>query len=119
MQESFKERRKYPRASLSIPLRYKELNGKTYLAKGTLSKDVSAGGVRFHSDKFIALACHLVVEMNFPSITKPIKAISKIAWIKKARFGDNYELGNHFLAMTNEDEATITKFMEEAATQTI
>ena len=119
MQESFKERRRYPRAGLSIPLRYKELNGKTYLAKGTLSKDVSVGGVRFHSDKFIALACHLVVEMNFPSTEKPIKAISKIAWIKRARFGDNYELGNQFLAMTNEDEAIMTTCMEDAATQAI
>ena len=119
MQESFKERRKYPRVSLPIPLRYKELNGKTYLAKGTLSKDVSAGGVRFHSDKFITLACHLVVEMNFPSMEKPIKAISKIAWIKKARFGDSYELGNQFLAMTNEDEAAMSKFMEENEAQAV
>ena len=68
MEVKFQEKRKHPRLGTSVPLRYKELNGKTYLAKGTLSKDISVGGIRFQSNKFIALACHLVVEMNLPSM---------------------------------------------------
>ena len=109
---SFKEKRKFRRVDVSVPLRYKELHGKSYLAKGTLTKNLSEGGVRFRTDRFVGLACHLMLEMNMPSIVKSIKAISKIAWIKKLPAGENYEVGSQFLAMTNEDEAVVSHYIK-------
>ena len=114
-----KEKRKNPRIETSIPMRYKELRGKSYLAKGTHTKNVSKGGARFVTDRFISLACHLVVEMNLPAPFKSVKAISKIAWIKKLPTDDRYEVGNQFLAMTSEDETMLTGYTKEADSKKI
>lgn len=108
----FTEKRKYRRVDIAIPLRYKELRGNSYLSKGTLTKNISEGGVRFRTHKFLSLACHLVVEMSLPSIAKPVKSIAKVAWIKKLPAGDDYEVGNQFLAMSNEDESVLSEYMK-------
>ena len=107
------EKRKFPRVDVRVPLQYKELHGSAKSAKGSLTKNVSAGGVKLQTDKFISMACRLVVEMNIPTGSKPIKAISKVAWIKKLPFGDNYEVGNQFLDMTKDDKKAITNYVEE------
>jgi hypothetical protein len=54
------------------------------------------------------------MEINLPTITKPIKAISKVAWIKKIPAGDEYELGNQFLEMTKEDKSHIRDFVDKS-----
>ena len=106
------ENRKHTRIEASIPLRYKELRGNTYLTKGTLSKNLSEGGTRFNTDKFIPLSAHLMIEMRLPKASRDIKMVSKIAWIKKLPACDDYEIGSNFLAMSAEDETLISNFMK-------
>ncbi len=79
-----------------------------------MTRNLSEGGVCFKSSEFISLACRLVVEINLPRIPKPIKAIAKVAWIKKIPASEQYELGNQFLEITKEDKTHITNFMNEA-----
>ena len=107
------EKRKFPRLELRFPLKYKNLKRLGEEFRGTVSKNISEGGVRFRSDRFISLACRLVVELNFPTIEKPIRAVSKIAWIRKLPAGDDYEVGNQFLEITREDKNIIRKFVSE------
>jgi c-di-GMP-binding flagellar brake protein YcgR len=107
------ERRRYPRLELSLPVRYKNLRKSGEVPAGSLSRDISAGGVCFKSREFISLACRLVVEINLPSAEKPIKAISKVAWIRKIPTGDNYELGNQFLEITKDDKNRILEFVNK------
>ncbi|MBN1353654.1 MAG: PilZ domain-containing protein [Candidatus Omnitrophica bacterium] len=107
------EKRKFPRLEASLPLRYKELSGNTYLTKGTLTKNISEGGTRFVIDRFLSLASHLVLEIKLPMHSKPVKTISKIAWIRKQPTGATYEIGNQFLAMSDEDESLISKFVKK------
>ena len=109
---NIKENRKHRRVEAFVPLRYKELRGTTYLTKGTLSKNLSEGGARFSTDKFIQLSSHLMIEMRLPKIPRDIKMISKIAWIKKLPDCDEYEIGSNFLAMSDEDEALISSFVK-------
>ena len=78
---------------------------------GSLTKDIGEGGIRFKTNEFISLACRLVVEITLPTIAKPIKAISKVAWIRKLSSGDQYELGNQFLEISKEDRAIITDYV--------
>jgi len=110
---SFGEKRRHQRIDVKVPLQYKELGGEK-ISKGTLSKNVSEGGIKFHTDKFISLACRLVVEMSIPSSTKPIRAISKVAWIKKLPVGDTYEVGNQFLDMTKEDKSIMSDYVKKS-----
>ncbi|OGW74617.1 MAG: hypothetical protein A2Z72_07305 [Omnitrophica bacterium RBG_13_46_9] len=111
----FIEKRKFPRVEVSVPLRYKKLYGTTYLSSGTLTKNISEGGIRFSTDKFISLACRLLLELRLPSVPRSIKAISKVAWIKRLPSGNVYEVGNQFLAMTKEDDKIISDYLENIA----
>jgi len=112
--ENSLEKRKDPRINIAIPLRYKEMYGKSYLAKGALTKDISNGGVRFNCDKFISLAQRLILEIALPSASQPVRVISKVVWIKKLNTGNAYEIGNHFIAATSKDETTISSYLEKA-----
>ena len=107
------EKRKFPRIESRFPLKYKDLRRMGEEYRGTVSKNVSEGGIRFRSDRFISLACRLVVELSLPSITKPIRAVSKITWIKKLPAGDDYEVGNQFLEISREDKEVIREYVRE------
>jgi len=115
----FAEKRKHPRIDVSVPVRYKELKSNQEKAiRSTRTKNLSINGARFSTDKFLSLASRLVVEMQLPTLSRPIKAISKIAWIKKLPTGDGFEvgtqfeIGNQFLDMAKEDKKAITEYAQ-------
>lgn len=108
------EKRRFPRLEKHFPLKYKDLKRSSEEFRGTISKNVSEGGVRFRSDRFISLACRLVVEFNIPELNQPIKAVSKIAWIKKLPTGDDYEVGNQFLEISRKDKEAIRAFVGDS-----
>ena len=106
------EKRRFRRIEGRFPLKYKDLRKTDEESRGSVSKNLSAGGVRFRSDRFISLACRLVVELNLPTLAKPIKAVSKVAWIKKLPVGDDYEIGNQFLEIARQDKNIIQDFVK-------
>ena len=106
------EQRRFPRIESNFPLKYKDMKVSADDFRGTISKNICEGGVRFRSDRFISLACRLVVELNLPTIQKPIRAVSKITWIKKLPAGDDYEVGNQFLEISREDKELIRSFID-------
>lgn len=97
-----------------MPLQYKNLRKTGVVPTGSLTRNLSEGGVCFETGEFISLACRLVLEINLPTSPKPIKAISKVAWIRRIPSSDQYELGNQFLDMTKEDKAVIMSFINES-----
>lgn len=112
------ERRRFQRISSNLPVRYRNLRTAT-VPMGSLTKDISEGGIRFKTNEFISLACRLVIEVTLPTVPKPIKAISKVAWIRKVSSGDQYELGNQFLEISKEDRAMITDYVNRLANPTL
>ena len=104
------ERRRFQRAESNLPVKYRNLKMAS-ASVGSLTKDISEGGIRFNTGEFISLACRLVVEITIPTVQRPIKAISKVAWIKKHPTNDKYELGNQFLEISKEDRAAITDYV--------
>lgn len=107
------EKRRYQRVQSVLPVQYKNLRKNGHLPVGSLTRNISEGGICFKSNEFISLACRLVVEISLPSLPKPIKAISKVAWIRKLPANEQYELGNQFLEMTKEDKTHITNFINK------
>lgn len=104
------EKRRFQRIDSNLPLRYKNIKTAT-VPMGSLTKDISEGGIRFHTNEFISLACRLVVEITLPTAQRPIKAISKVAWIRKMSSGEQYELGNQFLEISKDDRSLITDYV--------
>jgi len=111
------DKRRYARVDLNAPVQYKNLRGATELPANSTTRNLCEGGVCFQTSKFISLACRLVVEISIPTSAKPIKAISKVAWIRKVPSTDLYELGNQFLEITKEDKSNILKFVNQNVTQ--
>ncbi|MDD5439841.1 MAG: PilZ domain-containing protein [Candidatus Omnitrophica bacterium] len=107
------EKRRFPRIDIRVPLQYKELREGNSQSKGTTTRNLSEGGVKFNTDKFISLACRMVVELTIPTSQKPIRAISKVAWIKKLPVGDDYEIGNQFLDMAKDDRACVADYVQK------
>lgn len=44
--------------------------------------------------------------------SKPIKAISRVAWIRKSDSGDEFEIGNQFLEISKQDKELISEYVD-------
>jgi len=108
------EKRKFKRVESTFPVQYRNLRKAGVLPAGSIARNLSEGGVCFHANEFVSLACRLVVEISLPNMTKPVKAISKVAWIRKIPSSNQYELGNQFLEITKEDKAHIVNFVNQS-----
>ena len=110
--ENSDEKRKFPRVVTHIPIKYRKLGDSDDSARsGTITKNLSEGGVRFRSAEFVSRACRLVVELDMPMFTEPVKAISKVAWIRKTESGNDFEVGNQFLEISKKDKALVSEYV--------
>ncbi|MBF0216905.1 MAG: PilZ domain-containing protein [Candidatus Omnitrophica bacterium] len=106
------DRRRFERVKTHIPVKYRKLrDGAGIIGTGSLSRDLSQGGVHFRAQEFISMACRLILELDIPMLTRPIKAISKVAWIKKTGAGNDYEIGNQFLEISKKDRELINEYV--------
>ncbi|MFC1644180.1 PilZ domain-containing protein [Candidatus Omnitrophota bacterium] len=107
------DKRKYPRVKTHIPVRYRKLrDGAGFQGASSISKNLSEGGIRFRTAEFISMACRMILELDIPMFNKPVKAISKVAWIRKSPSGDDYEVGNQFLEMSKKDKELISEYVD-------
>jgi hypothetical protein len=98
----------------SIPVRYRELrDGAEVVGAGSVACDASTGGLRFMANQFFSTTCRLLLEFDLPAMIKPIKAVSRVAWIQKAKPGEGYkyEVGNHFMEITEKDRELIAQYV--------
>jgi c-di-GMP-binding flagellar brake protein YcgR len=114
MRPAIEEKRRYKRLESVVPLQYRNLKKSAEVSKGSLTKNIGEGGICFKTSEFISLACRLVIELELPAVPKPIKAISKVAWIRKLPTANLYEIGNQFLEMSKEDKKSVINFIEES-----
>lgn len=111
--EEHSEQRKFQRVGAHIPVKYRRLGeSEQAFGTGTISKNISAGGVRFRSPDFISRASRLIVELDIPMFAKPVKAISKVAWICKTESGESYEVGNKFLEISKKDKELVSEYVK-------
>ncbi|RKY41167.1 MAG: hypothetical protein DRP85_07020 [Candidatus Makaraimicrobium thalassicum] len=107
------EKRKFPRVRTHIPVKYRTLGSSEKMMRAsTITRNLSEGGVRFNTGEFISRACRLVLELDIPMFTKPVKAISKVAWIRKTGAGDDYEVGNQFLEISRKDKELVSEYLK-------
>ncbi|MDP8299378.1 MAG: PilZ domain-containing protein [Candidatus Tantalella remota] len=107
------DNRKYTRVKTHVPVRYRKLrDGAGIIGASSITKNLSEGGIRFRTAEFISMACRLILELDIPMFTKPVKAISKVAWIRKVPSGDDYEVGNQFLEMSKKDQELMSEYVD-------
>ncbi|MFH1797969.1 MAG: PilZ domain-containing protein [Candidatus Omnitrophota bacterium] len=107
------DKRKSGRIKVHIPIRYRKLKDSDSVKEGfSISKDLGIGGIRFRITEFISMACKLIVEVEVPNLEKPLKAISKVVWIRKTNSPNEYEVGNQFIEMSREDKDLIAEYID-------
>ena len=107
------EQRKSSRVGLIVPIEYKKLKAFPPSKKGSVTKDISVGGVRFTTDEFLSYTARLVLNIALPLPQRPVSAVSKVAWIKKLPFGEEYEIGNQFLEMSKDDKDRLSVYLDD------
>lgn len=113
--DNVQEKRRHKRIDSALSVRYRNLRKNENPIVGGLTKNISEGGICFNSGEFISLACRMIVEITLPTTPKPVRAISKVAWIRKLPMGDQYQLGNQFLEITKDDRERISQFVNQVS----
>jgi len=113
------EKRRYSRVETHLPVYYKNLKKLKDQSTQVLTNDIGEGGIRFKSNEFVSLACRLLLEINQPTTSKAVKAISKVAWIRKKPESKEYEVGNQFLEISKEDREHIVNFVNKLISPTV
>jgi len=96
---AWKEKRKYVRLKAHHLLKYKVLGQDAELS---FAKNISAGGVLFHSREEISLGSTVEMEILFPSYPRPIKVVAKVVWKKPVKKMEGFDLGAEFINVDEE-----------------
>ncbi len=110
--ESLIERRRLPRLQMRVPIQFRNVLKPHEVFSGSLSRDVSASGVRVSTSNFLPKEARLVLLVFMPELLKPIRLIARVAWMQKQRFTENYDCGFQFVEITPEDRRTIAELVE-------
>jgi Tfp pilus assembly protein PilZ len=114
MQPYVKEKRGNSRINARLPLQFKDIQRPIETYSGSITKDISSGGLRFASSEFVSIFTRLLLEVSVPSFSRPIKAISKVAWIQKMPRSNQYDVGLQFMDMTEEDKKSLKSFISNS-----
>lgn len=106
------ERRLLPRLNFKEAVQFRNLLKSNEVFSGSLSRDLSAGGLRITTAAPFAKDARLVLLLALPGASPVIRAISKVAWNTQKPFGGGYESGLQFIEITSEDRNSIAGFVE-------
>ena len=71
--------------------------------------DISEGGMRISSPRFIPIHHRLVVKIEIPQ-KKPIETVAKPVWIREVPSLGHFEIGARFLTLSEEDKIIIQEY---------
>lgn len=99
MDAAYQEKRKMPRIKLPLPVRYRIRGSPAF--ENALVGDISAGGLSFTGNGFLAPATTLNLEINVYS--RLIEPVGKIAWAKPLPHSNRYLMGVEFVELNLTD----------------
>ncbi len=110
--EPLAERRRLPRLRTSIAVQFRNVLKPQESYSGSLSKDLSASGVRLITPHFLPKEARLVLLLFMPRDLKPLRIIARVVWMRRKPFNEAYECGIQFLEIDPEDRGAIAEFVE-------
>jgi c-di-GMP-binding flagellar brake protein YcgR len=104
--KTWEEKRKYVRLTAHHLLKYKVIGREKTLS---FARNISAGGVLFHTEDYIQPGSIVELTINFPSYPEPVRAVSKvIRAIPLTKLG-GFEIGAEFIDINGEAKEFIEK----------
>jgi len=89
------EKRLFPRIDIHAPIRY-QMRGRQHYSS-SISKNLSAQGISFLSDRFIAPETTVMLDLNVLSTT--LEPIGRVRWSTQLPHSDRYQVGVQFVEM--------------------
>jgi c-di-GMP-binding flagellar brake protein YcgR len=111
------EKRRHARFSFSMPMRYKRIEKDARDFKGSLIRNLSAGGAQIKTFEFLPLNAKLAVEISLLNGVQPVKGICRVAWVRKTAFSEQYDTGVEFVDFNQENTEQIAKFIFDKNTE--
>lgn len=108
-EENYIEKRRFGRLATKREIQYRKIGSPR---SGSLSYDISGGGLRLLSLEFIPLATKLLVEIPLEYPMKTINALAHVVWVKKRSFAEQYDLGLEFVDISSEDQKDLVNYVE-------
>jgi len=102
-----KENRFFPRVDFHSQLRY-QLRGKQDF-DNVLCNDISCGGVRFTSNRFIPTSTLVMLEINV--LNRVLRPIGKVAWSTPLAHSDRNQMGVEFMEFNNLERNYLKDFV--------
>ncbi len=78
-------------------------------------KDISAGGMRFWSEKYFAEGTLLRVSVWMPALERPFDALARVVRVRPAFQSGVYYLGLRFIEINREMQSSLNDFIEALA----
>ncbi|MBI4309375.1 MAG: PilZ domain-containing protein [Candidatus Omnitrophica bacterium] len=93
------DKRQCPRFSFKESIAYQ--TAQEVPLAGSLSADISQGGVRIRIQEFIALrtVVHLKIHLTNPARVVPVKG--EVVWVREVPHSESYDVGIRFLEATH------------------
>ena len=109
------ERRKYIRLAAPVSMSYiVPASGKAY---DTLTKNISADGVRFETgDKTLKVSDMIELKLNITNSPNPVHVKGKIIWKEKLSLEDRapFDVGIEFVEIEEDNKNTFLRFLCDA-----
>lgn len=105
------ENRVFKRMGCEIIASFKKVDGdNSFSPEETTVRDISEGGIRFRSNRFIPIHDRLSMRLNL-SKTKSIEAVIKPTWIRELPNVEQHELGASFISLSREDKIRLHDYL--------
>lgn len=106
------ERRRQPRLNFTEPVQFRDLLKAQSLFYGSLSRDLSAGGLRVRGYTPMAKGNRLLLLLDLPGLRRVVRAITRVAWQSRLPADSGYETGLQFIEIAPEDRDSIAGWVE-------
>ena len=105
------EKRSSRRAKCQAISKFKNLDSESPATfYETFISDISEGGIRFRSPKFIPVHHRLSFKIDVPKHPN-IEAVAKPAWIKELPNLEQYDIGAQFVILSDTDKTLLKNFI--------
>lgn len=108
------ERRRFPRVRAELEMEFRPLADPEGLA-GSLSRDLSAGGVRLTTDRFLARDSRLVLLFTPPGAGRKVRAVARVSWVRERPYSEFCDCGLEFVEISAEERDSVAGVVERGA----
>jgi len=109
MKTALNEKRLFPRIFIKLPFRYRMIGEKRVSASRI--NDISASGIGFVAEDFIAPTTNLRLEIGIP--LKIINPIGQVIWSQAIPHSDRYHVGLEFTKINYKERCDLADFIDE------